>query len=143
MVEVILPNLCRLFLCLCFYYIKAVAFPNLLFGSTVIEYCFATREMAAVLFFCLNAKQYSIMKTKTLTPIITPKRVKTKQISYKQMSELLLNLQVEFTLLADTYPEDDKSIVASNCTTSDSILFHFEDDDFSLSLDLVKKGGSL
>lgn len=77
------------------------------------------------------------MKTKTAIP----HKVHTKQISYRKMAEMLLHLQVEFNLLADTQPEKQKDITATNCITDNSILFHFEDSGFSLSLDLVKKGG--
>lgn len=77
------------------------------------------------------------METKT----ITSRRVQTKRISYRKMAEMLLQLQVEFNLLANTHPENEKDITATNCITPDSVLFHFEGSEFSLSLDLVRKGG--
>jgi hypothetical protein len=55
------------------------------------------------------------------------------------MAEMLMELQVEFTLIAETLPENEKCITATNFTSDNSVLFHFEDSEFSLSLDLVRK----
>ncbi len=76
------------------------------------------------------------MKTKNLVP----HKVRSSQITYQRMAEMLLNLQVEFQLLADTQPENSK-IKATHYSTDDTLVFQFEDQDFYLSLDLTQKGG--
>jgi len=77
------------------------------------------------------------MGTKTLQT----RKVQRKKISYKKLADILLNLQVEFYMLSEENPANQKTITATNITTPNSVLLHFEDDEFSLSLDIIKKGG--
>lgn len=57
------------------------------------------------------------------------------------MAEILLQLQVEINLYADTKPTRQKNVSATSISNPNSFLLHFEDSEFSLSLDLVMKGG--
>lgn len=65
-------------------------------------------------------------------------KMHSKQISYKKVAQFLSKLQAEFQLLADS-TNDEKLVKATNYSTDNNVLFMFDDPEFCLSLDYIKK----